>query len=1061
MLELQLLGNPVLTLNGVIVRIKTRKALVLLCVLALETRVSRDFLAALLWADLAEAKNNLRNALSGLRYSLGEALQSNRSDVWLEPTSCDAVEILAGSLEAALRASGVLLANITLPDAPEAEDWLEAARGRVLQAAIRSFENAEPTLEVLTQWCKLEPLSEIAHQRLLRLLSESGQRSRALEVFEGFKNRLLTDLDVRPSPETLALADSLRLSTKAKPARLPSLPNLLLESRLVGRVPEFQRLVAAFHATAQGLPNIMVLSGEPGIGKTRLAQEFLAWAAARDATVLSARAFEGGALSYQCIADALRRLPKLETRLSPVWLAELARILPELLELPNLPAPVSDENLGRSRIFEAVAKLLSQLGQVVWLLDDAQWADAASLEVLLFVLRRAATDGLPVLLLVTVRTETLEQIKPWLSSLARDAALEQLVLSDLSKEETARLLEDLGVEPQTMLEWLFAETGGQPLYIAETLRSLSESGALMAHSTGWTVQLEARPDIAAGVRQVIEARFGRLSSTARLLLEVGAVLGQGFTFADALLVSQIPEPDLLPALEQCLGARVLLELPALGLGMVRYTFSHDKLRETARQRLSAPRLQGLQRLAVERQHGSAAQRAGHALGAREWQKAARFLVNAADEAVQIYAWRDAALHLETARKIMLERPDATPFVLGLSSKELAHLYRLLSQLNSTLNEGEKNAALAQEAFFLAEELGDLRFKAQTLMFVASTHNPLEQGKIKILYEQAALIFSQLSDAEDLFTFDLAQVEFERHYYSPINAIDKILPLLARAKSLGQPHHRETLVALADAYQADGNWQDAALCWQEALDLHGAPISDNAAFYLENLAFSQTNIGQFDVATQNARKAYEIKLQIDDNPTFTGMAAVYLAYALLESGASQEAYTLCQNTFALRHLATARIATEFCFAHATMLLEQAEFQTAVPILQEALERTSELSSSERSYANFLESHLCAAYAGLEDWQTAAQHAKKAFLAREEFGQWRGIHAPRLRHWLEVRALRAVGDKKTANLIIKRLEQHLRKGEPLEVNLALCQARKFELPEVWVLRRRWLNSGIVLF
>ncbi len=1054
MLELMFLGSPVVRLAGLEVRLKTRKALVLLCILALEGRVTRERLALLLWADSKEAKNSLRNALSSLRYSLGSTLQADRNHVWLTDFRCDTLLVLQGSLEAALNYRGQLLDGI---DAPEAENWLEAARRQVLEAALKSLEIAEPNEAVLLQWAKLEPWSEVAHLALLRFLAEAGQRSRALELFLGFKARIQAELGILPSPEILAMADALQLEPRV--GRMPSLPSLLLESRLVGRVSEFQRLVAAFYSSAQQTPSVVVLTGEPGIGKTRLAQEFLAWAAARDATVLSARAFEGAALAYQCIADALRRIPNLETLLSPVWLAELARLLPELLDIANLPLPVSDESLGRSRIFEAVVKLSSRLGHLIWLLDDAQWADAASLEVLLFTLRRAALEKTPILLLVTVRSEALLGLQTWLGSLARDMPLEQLSLEAFSRDETLRLLEDVGVPPAALLDWLYQETSGQPLYIAETLRSLSESGALLANRDGWTVQLGDQ-QTAPGVRTVIEARFARLSKAARTLLEAGAVLGQGFSFADAAKVAQILEPDLLLALEECLRARVLLELPALGLGLVKYTFSHDKLRETALQRLSAPRLQALQQLALTRVSGSAAQRAGHAYGARAWLLAVRFSVAAADDAKRIYAWRDAVFHLEAARRILTQRPDNTPLGLTLTTDEIGHLYGSLSNLYVTLNEPSAMAAnLAQEALGLARELGDLKLKAHTLVFVANTYSwtQVKVEKIQDLFAQASAIFTELNDPIGLIEAAMSNLRHQRLTTGDNYPVEPILELLTRAKKLSPDHERWATVTLADAYQSRGDWQIATQHWQDILErFELQPISDTTAYYLENLAFCRTNTGFYQAAIDDARRALSIKQQIDDNPIFTGMAAVYLAYPLLETGASQEALTLCQQAFDLRHQAAARIAIEFEFAQSIMLLEQKRFLEAKNILLEASGRIPELLKNEQRYANYIESNLCAACVGLNDWEMAAQHAKKAIFIRQESNYWRGLHAPKLYHWLEVQALEKVGDLAAAKLIISSLVGVVQKGEPLEVNLALCQKRRLEVSEAWVLRRKWLGN-----
>jgi DNA-binding SARP family transcriptional activator len=1071
MLEMHLMGSPTLSKNGHLLRPKTKKMLLLLALLALEGKVARERLAQMFWADSSDAKNSLRNALSSLRYQFGETIQADRSHLWLENTSADAKDILNGSLLAVLQSQGALLDGLETPDAPEAEDWLLEARERVRQAALRLLENAEPSQAVLEKWVQLEPLSETAHQRLMQLLAKMGERTRALEVFAGFKKHLGSELGVLPTPETLALADGLQLAPKPT-GRVPSLPTLLLESRLVGRVPEFQRLVAAFHASASGAARVVLVQGEPGIGKTRLAQEFLAWAGLRSARTLSARAFEGGALAYQSIADSLRRVPALETMLSKVWLAELARLLPELLEF-DLPPPVQEDALGRSRVFEAVARLVGKLGHLVWFVDDLQWADAASLEVLSFVLRRAALDSQPVLLVLTLRSEALEAIQPWLGSLA--VTPETLRLDTLSKDETSRLLGDIGVDSAALLEWLFAETGGQPLYIGETLRGLTETGALRPQSSGWAVQLQPAPlepaqippgvraVIAPGVRAVIEARFARLPPEARLLLEAGAVLGQGFVFADALQVAQLPEPALLDALEACLRARVLLELPSAGLGAVRYAFSHDKLRETALLRLSAPRLQALHRLALGRQHGSPAQKAIHAFGARAWQEAVQQSFTAAESAAKTYAWQDALLHLEHARQVLRETPDNLPQGAGLPIKTLLNLYDLNSQLHVTLNRFDDNQALAEESLALAKAIPSRDLEAVSLFFLADICSLHDTAHSLALHRQAAEIFIETRNPKGLYEVALIEV-MQQYQTAPDDAlhIGQLKNLLPQAQALQDGSEMRLLSVIADAAQVQGDWHEASHHWQAALlgqKTHRE--SDVCAYLLENLAFCQTNLGQLEQAVQHGREALRIKRVIDDNKGFIGMAAVYLAYALLESGATAESAALCEEAYTYRHEALPRMGAEFCFALATVRLEQGQHQEAIVLLDEAKQIFATLPESGfevlgAAYQNYLESHLCATYVGLLEWEKAAQHAQNAQGIREKYNVWNGIHAPKLHHWCEVTALKRSGSPDLAEQILERLGRVVQQGELLEVNLALCQKRQVAVPDGWLLRRKWLQN-----
>src|SRR6266699_4117481 len=355
-----------------------------------------------------------------------------------------------------------------------------------------------------------------------------GDASAALQVYATLRARLAQELRVQPSAETVALADQMRASaaaslgaSTARRAAVESGPPSELVAPLVGRAAAFSQLVGSFQQARGGQPQAVLLVGEAGIGKTRLAGEFVAWARAQGAEVLSGQAFEmGGRLPYQPLIEAVR--PRLEEENAPedlldnLWLAELSRILPELrVRYSDLPAPTQDELAAKVRLFEAVARLvdaLAQRGPLVLLLDDLHWVDGASLDLLRYLARSLIRHGSRVLLLATVRSEGLAlnpQLSIQLSDLGRDLPLTQVPLQPLSQAETLQLVQAIvregaratrsGAEqrehspawpatagpgaspaqssetPQVTLgQWLFAHTGGQPLYLLETLKMLRE-----------------------------------------------------------------------------------------------------------------------------------------------------------------------------------------------------------------------------------------------------------------------------------------------------------------------------------------------------------------------------------------------------------------------------------------------------------------------------------------------------------------------------------------------------------------------------------------------------------
>ena len=309
----------------------------------------------------------------------------------------------------------------------------------------------EPAKATLIRWLSLDPLAEEASRRLMRIHLVQGDPTAALQVYATLRARLAEELRIKPSAETVALAERIR-AAKARRGAASAHPSPTVESRppgelvapIVGRAAAFRQLVGRYQQAQQGQPQAVLLVGEAGIGKTRLAREFVAWAWTQGAEVLRGHAFElGGRLPYQPLVEALRE--RLESENAPedlledLWLAELsravARAAPALSR--SADAPTQDELSGKLRLFEAVARLLDALAErapVVLLLDDLHWIDGASLDLLRYLGHAWKGHGSRVLLLGTVRSEGLElnpELAAELLDLGRDLPLTQLPLQPL------------------------------------------------------------------------------------------------------------------------------------------------------------------------------------------------------------------------------------------------------------------------------------------------------------------------------------------------------------------------------------------------------------------------------------------------------------------------------------------------------------------------------------------------------------------------------------------------------------------------------------------------------
>src|SRR5437588_7325256 len=490
-LRLNVLGPPEVYHDGRRLTFALRKAQALLLYLAVEGGMHpRSKLAALLWPDSEPhaARTALRNALTLLRRLLADLDPSAPAHSHLlrehellgldphAPYELD-LEVVQQAYQQAQRLSSVpseperaalvsqvqhalaqvhgpFLEGFWLREESGFDQWVQQqqqqwqVRLHLLFERLSSWQESggelEPARATLTRWLALDALSEEASRRLMRMDLALGDASAAGRVYATLRAHLAEELRVQPSAETVALADQIRASaaasrgsTPARRAAVESRPPNELTAPLVGRAAAFSQLVASFQQARGGQPQAVLLVGEAGIGKTRLAREFVAWAQAQGAEVLSGQAFEmGGRLPYQPLVEALR--PRLEEENAPedlledLWLAELARLLPELrVRYPDLPAPTEDELTARGQLFEAVARLVDALARrvpLVLLLDDLQWADGASLDLLRYLGYAWSRHGSRVLLLGTVRSEGLEldaQLAAQLSDLGRDLPLDR------------------------------------------------------------------------------------------------------------------------------------------------------------------------------------------------------------------------------------------------------------------------------------------------------------------------------------------------------------------------------------------------------------------------------------------------------------------------------------------------------------------------------------------------------------------------------------------------------------------------------------------------------------
>jgi class 3 adenylate cyclase len=434
----------------------------------------------------------------------------------------------------------------------------------------------------------------------------------------------------------------------------------------VGREREMDELRAGFEGALSGRGRVLMLVGEPGIGKTRTAEELVTYARLRKAQVLWGRCYEGeGAPAYWPWVQAIRSYVHerdAKTLLSEMGsgAADIAQIVSEVRDrLPGLPAPPSLEpEQARFRLFDGVTTFLKNATRgepLVLVLDDLHWADKPSLLLLQFLAHELHRARL--LVIGTYRDIELGRQHPLaqaLGELAREQLAQRIVLRGLSERDVSRFIEiTAGLKPpEPLVSAVYKETEGNPFFVNEVVRLLVTDGRLEhpEQVKSWSV------DIPQGVREVISRRLDRLSAACNSVLSIAAVIGREFGLDTLERITGLSGDRLLEALEEAVDARVLIEVPRL---VGRYRFSHALIRETLYDELSTTR-----RVRVHRQVGEAlealygahpeaylAELAYHfseAAQSGDVQKAIDYAVRAGDRAATQMAHEEAVRHYELA-----------------------------------------------------------------------------------------------------------------------------------------------------------------------------------------------------------------------------------------------------------------------------------------------------------------------------------------------------------------------------------------------------------------------------
>ena len=670
-LEVRLLGVVEIILDGRRLRafnsLRLQRSLALIAIR--RDLQHRSRLAFELWPDSNErqARTNLRKLLHDFRHSLpdiGEFVEIDNEIVRWVPTGPSEVDVLrfrdamaVGDLELAAR----LYSGDLLPACYD--DWVLNERAKLRAEAYNAFvrlteeaagrDDHMATIKNARCVLDLEPTDEATVRTQMEAQLALGDRAAALRSYHRYAEVLERDLGVAPGEAIGAMYQQLRAGTinRDEVHREDLAP--VAESPFVGRDLELSQLHEAWNTAREGGAHLLLVTGEPGIGKSRLAMELGRRVRARGPVVASARAYEAaGRLPWGPVVDLLRSdaLRSHIDTLDTVWRAELARLLPELLDASQASGPRQSGDLAqRHRLFDAVNRAITVGDRPrLLIIDDLQWCDAETIELIGFVVRSG--QAAPVLIVGTVRSEEIPEHHPVVAlvdALGHDQAVTTVPLDRLDEATTATLAARLGAEDTIdpkLAARLWSETEGNPLFVIEALRGGISSDGSQALLTPT-------------MRAVLRARLGQLPDGTRRLAEVAAVIGRPFSVGLIVSATGIGEHELVDHVDELWRRRIIRDQ-----GLT-YDFSHDKLRAVALEMVSPARRRQLhlavaQAIAAELRDPDAAspQLAAHYDQAGMVESAIDAYYRAGVRAVAVSALDEAVATFRRALSLLAELP---------------------------------------------------------------------------------------------------------------------------------------------------------------------------------------------------------------------------------------------------------------------------------------------------------------------------------------------------------------------------------------------------------------------
>jgi DNA-binding SARP family transcriptional activator len=596
---LRCLGQPALfTATGELIRFRTKKHLALLVYLAIESdqQHRRDRLAELLWpkVPLAEARHSLATALSVLRPRIGaDVLRATRDQVTLAGghLALDLERLAAGDLEGSETTAPLevapFLEGFDIPDAGEFGLWKDRQQARWLPAVMHAFGrglercrrigDTRQIEQIADKMLAQDPACEDAVRAKMEVLAFAGDRLAALRLYEAWRRRIAEELDAVPSAPLERMAARLRQRgwERATLDHLPSAPPDQRRGRpFIGRETEYRTLYDAWQALRQGANTHILLTGESGVGKTRLVERLTTTAGLDGAAVSRVQSYElEQEIPYATVSGLILGLlayPEVSGT-PPEALAELSRTVPDVRRrFPAIP-PARDTQGDTARIelaegFHQLLQAIAEERPIILVVDDVHLADDASLSVLHLVARRARGERLMMIFIARLGGGAPPQAIERLTHGSAALSIQALELPGLSREESTALLTCLaeagGVSlPPGVRTTLLRAARGVPMVLEFLLQDWLNNGdaSLALAVSAMTSELPGDGKGPETYRHILGGLMRVLDPAARTVLDLAAILGPRLNDTSMYALSDLSLGQTLTGLVQLASLRMLRE----------------------------------------------------------------------------------------------------------------------------------------------------------------------------------------------------------------------------------------------------------------------------------------------------------------------------------------------------------------------------------------------------------------------------------------------------------------------------------------------------------------------